>query len=60
MLVTLAAVAGLVAGCHDVGVDPTPRPAGSPTPASSPTLAPVGGPVGFHVQLGAGQLLTMG
>ncbi len=59
MLVALAAVAGLVAGCRDVAVNPTPTPAASPTPVSSPTLAPADGPVGLHVQLGAGQSLTV-
>jgi hypothetical protein len=32
----------------------------SPEPVTSPTVAPVGGPVTFHVRLGAGQRLTIG
>lgn len=52
-----AAVVGLVvlalaaSGCRGPA-----RP--SPVPVSSPTVASVGGPVAFHVQLGAGQTLT--
>jgi len=30
-----------------------------PGPVSSPTVAPVAGPVAFHVQLGAGQTMTI-
>jgi hypothetical protein len=53
--VALVAVAGLVAGCH---INPAPGSTGSPTPVSSPTLAPVDGPVGYHLQLGTGQSVT--
>ena len=42
-----------VGGCD---VPPAPEPG----PVSSPTVAPVGGPVTLHVQLLAGQTLTMG
>jgi hypothetical protein len=43
----------LQAGCRDPGGAPTP------TPVGSPTLAAVDGPVPFHLQLGAGQVLTV-
>jgi hypothetical protein len=55
---TLLAVAGLLAGCHSGTVNPTPPP-GSPTPSGSPTTAPVDRPIGFHLQLGAGQSLKV-
>jgi hypothetical protein len=58
IFVALAVSAGLVAGCHS-DVNPAPGPSGSPTPVSSPTVAPVDGPVGFHLQLDAGQSLTL-
>jgi hypothetical protein len=52
VLVGLVALAFAAGGCRGP-VQPEPGP------VSSPTVAPVGGPVPFHVQLGAGQTLTM-
>src|SRR5258706_10553586 len=52
MLVALLALAFVASGCRGLDVRPNPGP------VSSPTVAPVGGPVAFHVQLGAGQRLT--
>jgi hypothetical protein len=46
-------VVPLLAGCRGSHVDPTP------TPVGSPTVAPVDGPVRFHLQLDAGQTLTV-
>src|SRR5690242_14079910 len=46
-------VALVVSGCRGTDARPVLGP------VSSPTVAPVGGPVAFHVQLGAGQRLTM-
>jgi len=46
----LLVVTLLTGGCRSKPVDPVP--------VSSPTVAPVSGPVAFHVQLGAGQSLT--
>ncbi|MEU7867266.1 hypothetical protein [Dactylosporangium sp. NPDC049140] len=40
----------ILAGCH--------APAAAPDPVSSPSVAPVDGPVAFHVRLGAGQHLV--
>jgi hypothetical protein len=55
MVMTLAAAAGLLAGCRsDLG--PVPGPTRSPTPPSSPTVAPVNG---LHLQLGTGQSVTL-
>jgi hypothetical protein len=50
VLVGLLVVTLLTGGCRANPVDPGP--------VSSPTVAPVSGPVAFHVQLGAGQSLT--
>jgi hypothetical protein len=51
-LVLVALALGL-GGCRGAQV----RPVRSPEPVTSPTVAPVGGPVPFRVQLGAGQRL---
>jgi hypothetical protein len=48
IIIVLPFVAG---GCHGGA----PKPA--PGPVSSPSVAPVGGPVAFHIKLGAGQTL---
>ncbi len=50
VLLALLALALLAGGCHAGPVDPDP--------VSAPTVAPVGGPVAFHVRLGAGQAIT--
>jgi hypothetical protein len=52
MLVGLVTIALVTTGCRDQA-----QPA--PGPVSSPTVASVSEPVAFHVQLGAGQTLTM-
>ena len=52
MIVALVALLFVASGCRGVDVRPELGP------VSSPTVAPVGGPVAFHVQLGAGQRLT--
>lgn len=51
MIVVVALTALAAAGCRDTDVSP------SPEPVTSPTVAPIGGPVPFRVQLGAGQRL---
>jgi hypothetical protein len=53
MLVVSVVLALMAGGCR--GEDAPPDRG----PVSSPTVAPVGGPVAFHVKLGAGQTLTM-
>jgi hypothetical protein len=50
-MVVAGLVVALLAGCRGPGGEPTP------TPVGSPTVAPVDGPVRFHLQLGAGQTL---
>jgi hypothetical protein len=52
MLVAFVTLALTASGCRGQDVRPNPGP------VSSPTVAPVGGPVAFHVRLGAGQRLT--
>jgi hypothetical protein len=52
MLVGLVVLAFAASACRSPA-----RP--DPGPVSSPTVAPIGGPVPFHIQLGAGQTLTM-
>jgi hypothetical protein len=52
VIVGLVAVTLLTAGCRHEHADT------APIPVSSPTVAPVAGPIAFHVRLGAGQHLT--
>jgi hypothetical protein len=52
VIVALVAFLSVASGCHRVDSRPDPGP------VSSPTVAPVGGPVAFHVRLAAGQRLT--
>jgi hypothetical protein len=53
MLVVSLVLAFVTSGCRGADAQPVQGP------VSSPTVAPVGGPIAFRVQLGAGQRLTM-